>query len=241
LQSDLSSLTEATLDVSEVLKRIQIPPARSYISIRPEEGSFLHDFVRKNHLNRTLEVGLAFGMSACCIMSAHEGIHTALDPYQAKNYDNLGLKNLESLGYRDRLDFHTVSSQILLPRFVEEKRTFDLAFIDGDHRYDSVFVDFFFADMLLQDKGYVLFHDAWMRGIRLTASFIKRNRTNYRRLPCPRRNMILFQKNGQDDRPWHHFREFYTWRSVLSHSLILLLHRREQQNAKADSEGPRRS
>jgi hypothetical protein len=79
--------------------------------------------------------------------------------------------------------------------------TFDFALIDGDHRYDAVFVDFFFADMLLEDQGYVLFDDTWMRGIRLVASFIKRNRKNYRSVACPQRNMIVFQKNGQDDRP----------------------------------------
>lgn len=179
----------------------------------------MHHLVKQHHLSRTLEVGLAFGTSASCIMSAHDGPHTCMDPFQS-NYDNLGLQNLTDLGYRDRLDFHPGSSHIVLPRLVDEKRTYDFAFIDGDHRYDGIFVDFFFVDLLLQDQGFVLFHDAWMRGTQLVASFVKRNRPNYRRMACPSKNMILFQKNGQDNRPWYHFREFYTLKGVFAHPAV---------------------
>jgi hypothetical protein len=71
--------------------------------------------------------------------------------------------------------------------------------------------------MLLQDQGYILFHDAWMRSTRLVASFVKRNRINYHRLKCPWKNMILFQKNGQDSRAWYHFREFYTPKGIFAY------------------------
>jgi predicted O-methyltransferase YrrM len=210
------------MNVSEVLEKIHIPPEKRYRSVSRAEGEFMHDWIIAHCLNRTLETGLAYGTSASCIMSAHEGRHTCIDPYQ-DGFDNLGLKNLASLGYSDRLDFHPNPSHAVLPKLVSEKQSFDFAFIDGDHRYDGIFNDFFYIDFLLADQGYVLFHDAWMRGTQLVASFIRRNRKDYRRVRCPVRNMILFQKIGQDQRAWHHFHEFYTWKSFFVHRTIVWL------------------
>ncbi len=207
------------MEVADVLDRIHIPPANRFVSVRPAEGEFMHRWVQDHGLSRTLEIGLAYGASAGCIVSAHEGRHTCMDPFQDQ-YGNQGLANLATLGFSDRLDFHARASHEVLPQLLAAKRSFDFAFIDGNHLYDGIFVDFYFVDLLLEDRGYVLFHDAWMRGTQLVASFIRRNRKNYRRVRCPARNMILFQKTGQDDRPWHHFREFYTWKSFFAHRAI---------------------
>ncbi len=216
---------KADTDVSELIRRIHIPAANRYVSVRPVEGEFMHRWVKEYGLSRTLEIGLAYGASACSIMSAHQGTHTCMDPFQDR-YDNLGLENLTSLGYRGRLDFHSGFSYEVLPRLLAAKRSFDFAFIDGNHRYDSIFVDFYFVDLLLADQGYVLFHDAWMRGTQLVAAFIRRNRKDYRRLRCPVRNMILFQKIGKDRRTSQHFREFYTWKGFFSHRVLTwMMHR----------------
>lgn len=215
----------ANADIMELLGRIRIPEANRYISVRPVEGEFMHRWIKEHNLSRTLEIGLAYGASACSIMSAHHGTHTCIDPFQDQ-YGNLGLDNLASLGYSGRLDFHPDFSYIVLPQLLAAKRNFDFAFIDGNHRYDAIFVDFFFVDLLLADQGYVLFHDAWMRGTQLVGSFIWRNRKDYRRMRCPVKNMILFQKIGQDGRSTQHFREFYTLKSFFSHRLITWMMRR---------------
>jgi hypothetical protein len=34
------------------------------------------------------------------------------------------------------VEFHAEESQIALPRFLTEERTFDLAFVDGNHHVD---------------------------------------------------------------------------------------------------------
>jgi predicted O-methyltransferase YrrM len=209
------------MEIAELLKGLNIPNMRRYVSVCPSEGEFMHRWVKDHGLHRTLEVGLAFGASACCIMSAHEGRHTCIDPFQKEHYDDMGLSNIASLGYGDRVDFHGDFSHSALPRLLAEKREYDFAFIDGNHRYDGIFLDFYYIDQLLGNQGYVLFHDAWMRGTQLVASFIRRNRKDYQRIRCPVRNMILFQKIGVDDRQWDHFREFYTWKSRLAHPLIV--------------------
>jgi len=125
------------MNASEALQRIQVPAADRYISVRPAEGEFMHRWVKEHGLSRTLEVGLAFGASTACIMSAHEGVHTCMDPFQ-EEYNGQGVANVESLGFRPRLEFHPSPSRDVLPRLVAAGRTFDFAFIDGDHRYDAI-------------------------------------------------------------------------------------------------------
>jgi predicted O-methyltransferase YrrM len=212
-------------DILTLLRRIRIPETNRHVSVRPVEAEFMHRCIKEHHLSRTLEIGLAYGASACSIMSAHQGTHTCMDPFQDQ-YDNLGLDNIASLGYGGRLDFHPGFSYDVLPRLLSAQRNFDFAFIDGNHLYDSIFVDFYYVDLLLAEQGFVLFHDAWMRGTQLVASFIRRNRKDYRRMHCPVRNMILFQKIGKDERSWQHFREFYTWKSFFSHRIVDWMMRR---------------
>ncbi len=213
------------MDLLEVLGKIQIPAERRFVSVRRAESDFMHQWVKDHRLSRTLEVGLAYGISAISIMSAHEGLHTCMDPFQDQ-YDNLGQRNIESLGFHERLIFHPDFSHNVLPRLHAEKHTYDFAFIDGAHLFDGVFLDFYYVDLLLEDGGYVLFHDAWMRGTQLVASFVKKNRRDYQRIRSPVRNLILFQKIAHDQRPWHHFREFYTWKSFFSHKAIVCLIKR---------------
>jgi predicted O-methyltransferase YrrM len=213
------------MDVAELLGRIEVPAESRYVSVRRSEGEFMHQWVKDHRLSRTLEVGLAYGVSAACILSAHEGPHTCMDPFQA-DFDNLGLRNVESLGFGGRLSFHLDFSHNVLARLHAEKRRYDFAFIDGAHLFDGIFVDFYFVDLLLDEGGYVLFHDAWMRSTQLVASFVKRNRKDYRRIRSPVGNLILFQKTAHVERPWHHFREFYTWKSFLSHRAIVWMLKR---------------
>jgi predicted O-methyltransferase YrrM len=200
----------------EVLSRIEIPAANRFISIRESEGEFIHSWVNERGLARTLEIGLAYGASAACILAAHQGRHTCIDPRQDTHFRNLGVRNIGLLGFSDRLDFHPGYSHEILPKLLADQRTYDFAFIDGSHLFDHIMLDFYYVDRLLAQGGYVLFHDAWMRSTQLTVSFIRRNRRDYRRIRCPILNFRLFQKTGVDDRNWHHFREFYTALGVFS-------------------------
>jgi predicted O-methyltransferase YrrM len=214
------------MEIPELLKNMKFPPMRRYISVRPIEGEFIQRWVKEHGLHNTLEIGFAFGMSACCILSAHEDVHTCIDPFQEKDYQSMGLSNVAALGFSDRLRFHQAKSDVVLPQLLAEKKKYDFAFIDGSHLYDGIFLDFYYVDQLLQDQGYVLFHDGWMRGTQLVASFIRRNRKDYRRIRCPVKNLLLFQKIGVDDRPFQHFHEFYTWKSFFAHPIIRWMIRR---------------
>src|SRR5690349_20727698 len=181
----------------EALDRITIPQGQRLVSVSRAEGSFIHDWIRDHQLGKTLEIGLGYGASAACILSAHGGKHTCIDPYQQENYQNAGLNNLESLGFRDRTVFHQDFSHNVLPKLHAGGQKFDFVFIDGDHRFDSIFIDFYYADLLLVQGGYILFHDAWMRGTQLIAAYIRSNRPNYKQVRRVGLNLVLFQKSGR--------------------------------------------
>lgn len=169
-----------------------------------------------------METGFAYARSASHIIAATNSLHIAIDPFQ-EDYKNAGLKNIEILGFEELLDFRSDFSHNVLPQLVKEGRKFEFIFIDGDHRFDGEFIDFYYSDLLLEKDGYILLHDTWMRSTQLLMKFIKTNRSNYRYIKTPLRNLALFQKTGKDNRHGMFFREFYTSKSLITHNMIFWL------------------
>lgn len=203
----------------EINSQIHIPEEDKATPIKVNEAQFIYDFLRQHNIASTLECGFAYARSASHIMSATGAPHIAIDPFQ-KHYGNWGLKNVQKLGLEQQLTFFNDYSHNVLPQLVKEGRRFDFIFIDGDHKFDGVLVDFYYADLLLNDGGYILFHDTWMRSTSLVTSFVTTNRDDYKTLPTPLRNLHMVQKVGKDARNGMFFREFYTFRSLMTHSLI---------------------
>jgi len=183
------------------------------ISISKEEGEFIYSFLKEKGIKKTIETGLAFGCSTAYIISATLSPHYAIDPFP-EDFDNLGLKNIKKLKLEKYLRFEKDFSHNVLPRLLKNGVNFDFAFIDGDHKFDGAFIDFYYIDLLLNQKGYVLFHDTWLRSIQLVTKWIETNKPNYILVKTPLSNLRMFQKIkklqiGESDRRWNHFKEFY--------------------------------
>lgn len=202
-----------------VLDSLEIPQEDRETSITRSEAAFLQDFLAARQPKATLEVGMGYGLSAAAILSATDCIHHAMDPLQHLLYRDLGPRNLERLGLSDRLVFHREYSHAVLPRLLAEGLRVDFAFIDGGHRFDEIFLDVYYAELLVDQGGHVVLHDAWMRSTATVASWIRRNKPNFHPVPTEERNLVVFRKEGTDERPWNHFRGFGTWKSLWSHSL----------------------
>lgn len=154
--------------------------------VSPREGAFLQWLVRETSAVRTLEIGLAFGVSALYVCDAlprvPEACHVAIDPAQRRptrisnGWRGIGLANLERAGYADLVEFHDEPSHVVLPRLLEQERRFDLAFVDGWHTFDHALLDFFYADLLLPAGGVVAFDDAHYPSIRAVCRYVARNR-----------------------------------------------------------------
>jgi predicted O-methyltransferase YrrM len=184
-------------------------------AIADEEGEFLFRLLRDRQLKRTIEVGFAYGFSAAYIIGATGSAHVAIDP-NPEAYGNLGLRNLEALGLDHLCHLEQDAAHAVLPRMLASRRRFDFAFVDGDHKFDTTLVEFYYLDLLLDAGGLVLFHDAWMPSIQHVASWIRANKANYHSIDTRQANLILFGKNGDDHRAWNHFADFAVRRPLLS-------------------------
>ncbi len=208
------------MDLATINQTLTIPTEDKATPIKENEAAFIYNFLKEHYLTKTLEAGFAYARSASHIIAATQSQHIAIDPFQ-DHYQNLGLKNIEKLGFTEFLDFRRDFSHNVLPQLVQEKRKFEFIFIDGDHKFDGILVDFYYADLLLDKHGYVLLHDTWMRSTQLVMSFIESNRTDYKQIPTGLRNIALYQKVGKDERNGMFFREFYTFKSVVAHNAIM--------------------
>ncbi len=154
-------------------------------SIRRGLGEAFAELIAERNLTSSIEIGLAYGMSALFIAGAHKqrgnGSHVAVDPGQ-DNYHNIGKLNLERAGLDSITEVLEVPSYEALPALLSEGRRFDFAFIDGMHLFDFTLVDFFYIDLMLDVGGVVVFDDIGMKACRSAAMYAMKNRS-YERVP----------------------------------------------------------
>lgn len=186
-----------------ILKKIKIDKKSS---ISKKDGEFIYNFLKNKKIKKTLETGFGSGISTAYIISATKSNHIAIDPFEKKNFNNLGLENIKKLGLSKFLRLEKDFSHNVLPKLLDEGIKIDFAFIDGMHLFDYIMLDLFYIDKLLNNNGYILFHDNWMPSTRLVSDWIKKNRKDYK-LIHESYTLLLFQKINKDIRKWNHFIE----------------------------------
>ena len=145
------------------------------------EGEALREWVLREEATQTIEIGLGYGISALHVCEGLLGNadpkarHVVIDPYQARRFSDCGLQCLDEAGVAELVEHHAEESQIALPRFLGEGRSFDFAFVDGNHRFDGVFVDLFYLGRLVLPKGIIFLDDYQLPGVARAASFFVSN------------------------------------------------------------------
>jgi len=149
-------------------------------STRYEIGTFLYNLIQEEKLEKTLEIGMAYGLSTLFICQAHHdreiGHHIAVDPFQSKAWKSIGLLNSKRAGLDNRLRFFESYSYEILPKLVEKGEQLDFAFIDGSHLFDDAFIDFFYIDKILNVGGFIAFDDIWMPALKQLVNFVLKNK-----------------------------------------------------------------
>ncbi|CAN5337889.1 hypothetical protein BH11BAC5_BH11BAC5_30090 [soil metagenome] len=179
------------------------------ISIK--QGSMINKIMRSANVNRSLEIGFAYGFSTIwmidALMNKANSHHTAIDPFEKSHWKGVGLKQVEKLN--SSVNFHWESEYSIhsLSKFIQEKKSFDFIFIDGNHRFDDVLIDFYLSDQLISPGGIVAFDDMWMPSIKRVAEYVLSNRS-YEIIPQNVSNMLVLKKIENDDRKWDHFVDF---------------------------------
>ncbi len=131
--------------------------------------------------SRTIEIGLGYGLSSLFICEGflmNAGArprHVVLDPYQETRFANCGLQFLAEADVMELVEFYAAESLIVLPRLLGEHRSFDLAFVDGNHRFDGVFVDLFYLGRLVRPGGIVFMDDYQLPAVARVVSFFVTN------------------------------------------------------------------
>jgi predicted O-methyltransferase YrrM len=147
------------------------------VAASPAEGEALREWVSREGATQTIEIGLGYGISALFVC---EGLlengdaaarHVVVDPHQATRFGGCGLQVLEEAGVAPLVEYHAEESQIALPRLLSQGRGFDLAFVDGNHRFDGVFLDLVYLGRLLRRGGIVVVDDYQLPAVARAVSF----------------------------------------------------------------------
>ena len=151
------------------------------VAVSVAEGEALRGWVIGEAATHTIEVGLGYGLSALYIC---EGLlangnptvrHVAIDPYQDTRFAGCGMQLLAEAGLAKVVEHYAEESQIALPRFSSEGRNFDLAFVDGNHRFDGVFLDLVYLGRLVGPGGILFLDDYQLPAVARAASFCVTN------------------------------------------------------------------
>jgi predicted O-methyltransferase YrrM len=187
------------------------------VAVNAAEGEALEHWVRSEGATRTIEIGLGYGVSALFICAGllangSDVQHVVVDPHQATRFESCGLQLLEEAGVDALVEHHAEESQTALPRFLSEGREFDLAFVDGNHRFDSVFLDLVYLERLVQPGAIVFVDDYQLPAVARAASFCLSN-LDWKLEESSDADELhgwaaLRTSVGADTRPFDHFVEF---------------------------------
>ena len=153
-------------------------------SVSREQGRFLYDLVRSIRPKLCIETGMAWGGSAIHICSAlkanGEGKLTSIDPLQFRVYSGVAHGELHRLGFGDLSETLELYSDVALPRLLSDGVKAQFAFVDGDHRFDGIFIDFHYLRQILDVGGTLVFDDAHSQPMQKLKSYIAANHANMR-------------------------------------------------------------
>ena len=90
-------------------------------------------------------------------------------------YHDCGLQLIDEAGLGQHVEHVPGESQLVLPKYISDARTFDFAFVDGNHRFDRVFLDLIFLGRLLLPSSVVFIDDYHFPAIRKACAFCLSN------------------------------------------------------------------
>jgi predicted O-methyltransferase YrrM len=128
-----------------------------------EQGIFLQKIFNLVQPKNTLEVGLAYGISALFILEMHKmnnqknGFHIAIEPDEY--WGKAAIHNIEKAGLINYFKVERFFSDQILPKLYLEGYRIQYAYVDTTKRFDVVFQDCYFLDKMLDIGGVIILDD----------------------------------------------------------------------------------
>jgi len=141
----------------------------------------LRDLFISEHVETVVEVGLAYASSALAIGEALVTVdpphprHVIIDPFQERDWSNVGWDQLRSAGLDSISSLVLAPSSIALPQLVAEGLDADAAFVDGSHRFHEVFLDLYYLRKIVRPGGLIVLDDSDKPSVRTAARYYERN------------------------------------------------------------------
>ena len=154
---------------------------------------------------------MAWGYSSIPICKAlaetTKGISHILDPFQIYTYQGIALNLLKDFDLTKFFVFYEQASDIGMAKLYENKTKIQFGFIDGDHRIDAVFIDFYYINKMLEPGGLVVFDDYQFSSVEAVSKYVLVN-FHYKVIEQPHKRFIVLEKVKDDDRPWSFYGSF---------------------------------
>ncbi|MBI3288892.1 MAG: class I SAM-dependent methyltransferase [Elusimicrobia bacterium] len=184
--------------------------------ISPSQGMWLYNLCVSVKPKSTIEIGMAYGYSTIFFLAAISknrfGRHIAIDPLQHAYWKGIGLAHTQALAppTASPPSFQLIEdrSDRAATDLARSNLTFEVIFIDGNHRFDDVLVDFYLYAPLCTIGGHIIFDDVRMSSIQTVVAFVRANRADFVEIPTDETNICVFRKIRSPVRSWKHFRRF---------------------------------
>jgi predicted O-methyltransferase YrrM len=142
-----------------------------------DQCAFLQEIIKEIKPRRSLEIGLAYGISTLAILEGLSSFskdfhHTIIDPFQSKYWHNVGIDYIKKCGFGDNIDFYERFSCEILPELSRQNVRLQFVYIDSTKVFDILLVDIFFITQMLDVNGVIVLDDCSYPGIRKLARFI---------------------------------------------------------------------
>lgn len=142
-----------------------------------EQGLFLQELFDIVIPKKSLEVGLAYGISALFILEKHKEYksspksHIVIEPF---SWDGVAEYNIEKEQLTDLVEYIYRKSIDVLPGLYMRGERIQFAYVDTTKVFDTVLLDFHFIDKILDVDGIIILDDCnggWP-GVQRVARFI---------------------------------------------------------------------
>ena len=227
LQASLKRAREAIYATGTIAPEDGAPRDVASAGVLPDRGEALRRVLLTEKAASCVETGFAFGMSSSFILDAllgappnaaigeaapKEPLLISMDPWQSMAFGGAGRRHLREAGVSHLHTLFEEDSALVLPRLLAQDRKFNAAFIDGDHRFDGVFVDVFYACRLVGPGRLVIVDDLWMPAVRKCVAFFTSSGIctveTRPEIPTSDKFALLRVLHGGESRKWDHWVEF---------------------------------